>query len=350
MKRETQEAIRDALAWVVSTPMHISWRSNQPFPGAGERKSRRRGPTIPDFATHKEWEPGDDVNNIDWVASAQTNMQELVLRVYHEPRDINIVIVADSGPSMGFGTTEVTKRQFLARATASILVSAEKTHDLVGLIAYPDEKQKYLINPRPAKSSLREILHNVIECGSDVTYAVDNRSPLEIFIAQVKQIPWISRLLTRFQPASGAQPVPVPQKTSGRRNITGLSDALVRLPKARSLVFVISDFLNLSDADKRALQRAARTHYVVCLGVHDVRESELPDGIGIYTLKDITTGVTQSIWLNDENRRIYRENFQKAQQSLEEFFRSSKVHYSSFSTADSDAARQGLRELFWMYR
>ena len=125
MKRETQEAIRDALAWVVSTPMYVSWRSNQPFPGAGERKSRRRGPTIPDFATHQNWEPGDEVTNIDWVASAQTNMEQLVLRLYHEPRDINVMIVADCGPTMNFGTTEVVKRQFVARLSASILVSAE---------------------------------------------------------------------------------------------------------------------------------------------------------------------------------------------------------------------------------
>lgn len=340
MKRETQEAIQDALAWAVSTPMYISWRSNQPFPGAGERKSRRRGPTIPDFATHKNWEPGDDTSNIDWVASAQTNMEELVLRLYHEPRDINVVVVADSGPTMRFGSTEVTKHQFAARIAASILVSAEKTHDLVGMIAFPDLDQKYLVAPRPAKSVLRSVLQNLIECGE--------MPDIEPFAQPLKQsiismLPGGTERLAQVKPAA-------PRRLRGSRSINALADALTRLPRARSLVFVISDFLNLSEADKDALARAARTHYIVCLGVYDIRERELPGGFGLYTLRDVTTGETQSIWLNQANRNRYRENFQALQKSLNEFFTEAKIHFHAFSTEDSPVAQQAIRELFWIYR
>lgn len=313
MQRETQEAIRDALAWVDSTPMYISWRSNQPFPGAGERKSRRRGTTIPDFATHQNWEPGDEISNIDWVASAQTNMEQLVLRLYHEPRDINVVVVADCGPTMNFGTTEVTKHQFVARLAASVLVSAEKTHDLVGLITYPDLQQQHYVAPRPAKSVLRDVLQHVIEGG---TVAAGN----------------------------------VASQHHAARSILALPDALKRLPTARSLVFVVSDFLNLTDDDKRALKRAARTHYIVCLGVQDIRERELPGGFGFYTLRDLSSGARQTIWLSDKNRRKYSDNFAQFQQSLIAFFSEAKIHYTAFSTHDSDAARRAIRELFWIYR
>ncbi len=337
MKRETQEAIHDALAWVDSTPMYISWRSNQPFPGAGERKSRRRGPTIPDFATHQNWEPGDEINNIDWVASAQTNMEQLVLRLYHEPRDINVVIVADLGPTMSFGTTEVTKRQFVARLSASILVSAEKTHDLVGLIAYPDPEQLHLVSPRPAKSVLRDVLQNVIECGAPI----ENEA----------EPPTLRRGLASLgRTRPHADPAVLSKRSRSARSVNNLTDALKRLPKSRSLVFIVSDFLNLSDADKAALKRAARTHYVVCLGVQDIRERELPSGFGFYTLQDISTGITQTIWLSDKNRRQYRHNFELLQRSLADFFDEAQIHYTAFSTENSEAARRGIRELFWIYR
>lgn len=316
MKREIQEAIQDALAWAVSTPMYINWRSNQPFPGAGMRKSRRRGPTIPDFATHKDWEPGDDTNNIDWVASAQTNMNELVLRLYHEPRDINIVVVADSGATMRFGTTEVTKHQFVARLTASVLISAEKTHDLVGFVSYPDLGQKHLVTPKPAKGVLRYILQQAIESGADRIDSTDN----------------------------------VDAGVRSSRQINDLADALKRLPKARSLVFVVSDFFNLTDADRDALRRAARMHYVVCLGVYDWREQELPDGFGLFTLRDLSTFESRSIWLSAKSRRQYRENFEHFQASLNAFFAEARIHYTAFSTHDSPAAQQAIRELFHIYR
>lgn len=336
MKRETQESIHDALAWVVSTPMYINWRSNQPFPGAGERKSRLRGPTIPDFATHKIWEAGDDVVNIDWVASAQTNMEELVLRQYHEPRDINVVIVADSGPTMNFGTTEVTKRQFVARLTASVLVSAEKTHDLVGLLPYPDLEEKFVVNPRPAKGVLRDILQKVIECGNEPEASAAGRS-------------WGETLQSLFQRRPSVK-AHFPRRSVSARSIHGMADALMRLPKKRSLVIVASDFLFLSEADKQALRSASRSHYIVCLGVHDIRERELPEGFGWYTLKDITSGAVQTVWLSDRNRRLYRANFEKLQASLREFFTDAKIHYNCFSTDDSALAQSEIRELFWMNR
>ena len=113
---------------------------------------------------------------------------------------------------------------------------------------------------------------------------------------------------------------------------TGLVEALSGLSRKKSLVFVISDFLSLSEAEKEALRDAALVHDVVCVIVQDERERELPPGRGMYTLRDIVTGKTRNFWLNDANRRRFRENAQAKLDELTSFFQDADCDWQVFST------------------
>lgn len=253
-----------------------------------------------------EYEPGDDTRDIDWVASAQTGMQPILVSQYYIPRDIQIWIVSDCGPSMDFGTVRnTTKRQMAAELAASIIKSAEKSADRVGFKAYSAAKLERVVSVASAKKALIPVLANLLE-------------------------------------AEPSAPRP------GGKG--GLFEALATLPRSRSLVFLISDFLNLTEDDRTAIRRAAAAHDLVCLVTNDRRERELPAGLGFLTIEDKQSGERRSIWLSARNRRQYAENFERHKKDLLAFFR--QVHCTSgmFSTEEGLAAIPRIIRLFKGHR
>lgn len=308
MKKETQEAIREAIRMVVSCQIPTGWRTDRPVPSGGERRSRARGGTGFDMAARLEYEAGDDTRGIDWAASAQLAMQTVLVNQYYEPRDMEIWILADVNPTMNFGTVRnITKKQLVAELAASISKSAEETYDRVGFMAYSEIKVESHIGPCSARSALIPVLASLLESEQSIE--------------------------------------------SGRdRSASGLCQALLRLPRRRALVFILSDFLNLSSEERQALRRASAAHDVVCMVVNDRRERELPNVFGMVTLTDMRSGRRKSIWLSRENRARYAENFRQHQQALLAFFRQIHCDSGVFSTEEGPAAIPRIVRLFKGHR
>ena len=75
--------------------------------------------------------------------------------------------------------------------------------------------------------------------------------------------------------------------------------------KRRSVVFVISDFLDASA--ERALRIAARRHDVIAVVLDDPRERELPD-VGLVELEEAETGERYVVDTSDAHvRRAFTE-------------------------------------------
>lgn len=312
LKKETQEAISEALRLVASTPIPTRWRTSQPYPGGGIRKSRARGSSGFDLAARVEYEPGDPVRDIDWPASAQSGLQSVLVTHRYEPRDLKMFIVADVQPTMDFGTFRTTKRLLAMELAASIIKSAEKTEDKVGFMAYSESKVETLLTPRTTKRLLFPALVSLIEA---------------------------------------------PNTPRREHEQTGFSQALAMLPPKRSLVFVLSDFLNMTDADREALKRAAQMHDVISLVIQDRRERELPSGVrflgievGLYTLRDMRTGALKTVRLTQKNREQFTRDFQEHQDRLEEFFRKSHCDFGVFSTEEGVAMLPKIVSLFASHR
>ncbi|MBC8000500.1 MAG: DUF58 domain-containing protein [Leptolyngbya sp.] len=316
VKKSTLEAINEALRMVASTPIPTKWRTTQPYPGGGARKSRARGSSGFDLATRLEYEPGDNVRDIDWPATAQTGGQTLLVSLKYEPRDLKIYILADVQPTMDFGTFRTTKRMLAVELAASVMKSATKTEDKVAFMAFSAERVEALVTPRSPQKVMMPSLVAMIE-GADIR---------------------------RWGNEKNAE--------------SGIQRALKNLPVRRSLVVVISDFLNMSAEDKEALKKAAQLHDVICLVVQDRRERELPAGIkvfgwelgGLYTLRDLRTGQRKSIWLSKGNREKFAQNFRQHQEGLEEFFRKSHVDFGVFSTEEGVAGLPKVISLFSSHR
>lgn len=313
VKKETLEAISEALRMVASTPIPTGWRTNQPYPGGGIRKSRARGSSGFDLAARVEYEPGDPVRDIDWPASAQTGLQSVLVTHRYEPRDLKVFIVADVQATMDFGTFRTTKRLLAVELAASIMKSAQKTEDKVGFIAYSERNVEQMLTPRSTKRLLFPALASLIEARSTAPRVNTDQS--------------------------------------------GLSQALSMIPPRRALIFVLSDFLNMTDADREAIKRAAQMHDVTCIAVQDRRERELPAGIrflgmeiGLYTLRDLRTGKRRTIWLSRSNREKFAQNFAQHQQALEDFFKKSHCDFGVFSTEEGVAMLPKIVHLFASHR
>lgn len=66
----------------------------------GERRSRLRGRGL-DIADYRPYAPGDDLRLVDWNAYAR--LEAVLVKLFHEDRDLVLAIVVDASASMGFG-------------------------------------------------------------------------------------------------------------------------------------------------------------------------------------------------------------------------------------------------------
>lgn len=303
MKQDTREVIGEVIRRVISCPIPIRWRSSQMMSGGGERKSYSRGSGGYDVLARVEYEPGDDPRDIDWLATAQTGGQTILTTQYMEPRDLKVYVLADVNPTMDFGTHRVTKRMLAAELTGSVIKSSGKTQDKVGFVAYSEHRVLSVLRPTNAQRAMFPTIASLIEAPS----ARDGEG-------------------------------------------SGLIKALQSLPRQRALVFIFSDFLNLTDDEKFALKRAALTHDIVTVVIQDRRERELPAGFGLYTLQDLRTGQRRSIWLSKKNRDAFADNFQRHQTALLAALKAAHCETAVFSTEEGDNALKKMMLLFGGHR
>lgn len=311
MKEDTRETVRELVKWVVSHPIPLSWRSNSSMPSAAGRKGSTRGNSGYDLVSRGVYEPGDDPRSIDWHATAQTGGQVIATVQYREPRDVKFFVLVDSGVTMEFGTFRTTKRFLAGELAGSIIQSAEETGDRVGAVIYSENKVERYLPARGAKTMLYPTLASIVEASA------------------------IERARAGATAESGS----------------GLVKSLKSLGNnSRSLMFIISDFLNLTDEEKEMIRKTAVRHDVVCICVQDLRERELPNTWGLYTFQDLRTGKKRSIWLTAKNRATFAENFKRHQDALIEFFRSAHCDWTVVSTEEGVAAYPKLMRLFAGHR
>src|SRR5687767_13872911 len=91
-----------------------------------------------DFVGLRDWQAGDRMSSIDWRQSTPTNFTPMVIREYEQPGTAPIVVVADRSPSTRCGMAGVPIAAGVARATATIGLSAVYFQDMFGLITFDE--------------------------------------------------------------------------------------------------------------------------------------------------------------------------------------------------------------------
>jgi uncharacterized protein (DUF58 family) len=111
-----------------------------------------------DFVGLRDWQPGDRPSAIDWPQSSLTNFTPMVIREYEQPGTAPIVVVADQSPSTRCGMSGVPIAAGIARAVATIGLSAVYFQDMFGLITFDNGFARMAsLRPRVGRG-------NVIHC------------------------------------------------------------------------------------------------------------------------------------------------------------------------------------------
>ena len=207
---------------------------NDLFGGEYHSVFKGRGMT---FSEVREYSPGDDIRMIDWNVTARSNAP--FIKIFEEERELTVYLLVDISRSGHFGTTDQFKSELAAEIAAVLGFSAIKNKDKVGLILFSDHVEKYII-PKKDKSHILRVVREVL-----------------------------------FNE-------PQARKTSLKSGL----DFLMNVAKRKSVVFLISDFLD--NQFWKSLKLANRKHDMIGIRISDQAEEFLPN-LGLVKIQDTET-------------------------------------------------------------
>lgn len=254
---------------------------------AGEYHSAFKGRGM-SFAEVREYQPGDDVRDIDWNVTARMNRP--YIKVFEEERELTLMLLVDVSKSQTFGTRQRTQRDLATEIAATLAFSAMQNNDKIGVIFFTDRIEKFI----PPQKGRKHILY-------------------------------IIRELLDFEPQGTHTDVSV------------ALEYLMHVVTKRSIAFILSDFLTTGEYDKQLLI-AGRKHDVVALHLFDQTMASLPR-VGLMKIEDAETGHEQYIDTEDRHVRRYIEAWWRTHTAtLRERFRHAGIDYTSIAT-DADYVR-----------
>ena len=209
----------------------------------GEYHSAFKGMGL-SFDSVREYQFGDDVRHIDWNVSARMN--HLFIKEFVEERELSVVLLIDLSASGEFGSVR-TKREVLLEAATLLLYLAQMNNDRMTVILFSDVVEK-IIKPRKGRKYILKVLDEIIKH----------------------------------------------EALSRGTNISLALDTARRVLKKRSIIFVLSDFLDSSDYLLK-LRLLSRKHDIIPVQISDPLEREMKF-FGLTEFVDLETG---EVFLSD---------------------------------------------------
>jgi uncharacterized protein (DUF58 family) len=124
---------------------------------SGQHRSPYHGYAV-EFATHREYAPGDDLRHIDWKVWSRSD--RLYVKEYEEETNFACTIVLDASRSMQYGDPW-RKYDYAATATASLAYLLQQQQDAVGLAIVADGLRNNL--PPSSHTSNLKLLVQALE-------------------------------------------------------------------------------------------------------------------------------------------------------------------------------------------
>ncbi|MEE9167693.1 MAG: DUF58 domain-containing protein [Candidatus Neomarinimicrobiota bacterium] len=206
------------------------------------------------FSEVREYQPGDDIRLIDWNVTARYNAP--FVKVFEEERELTVLIAYDASRSGHFGSASQFKAELAAEMGAVLGFSAIKNNDKVGLLIFTDNIERF-VPPKKGSSHVLRVVRELLY-----------------------------------------------HETRGRgTDIEGAMSYLLRILNRRSVIFLISDFLD--SGFERTLRIANQKHDLIGIQIYDPREIDLVN-TGLVKIHDPETGET--FWM-DTTSRVARKEY-----------------------------------------
>ena len=237
------------------------------FGGEYQSTFKGRGMT---FSEVRKYEFGDDIRSIDWNVTARYN--EPFIKIFEEERELTMMLVVDISASEFFGTSTKFKRELITEISATLSFSALQNNDKVGVILFSDQIELF-IPPKKGKSHILRIIRELIE----------------------------------FEP------------NSKRTSISTALSFLMRVIKKKSIVFILSDFI---DSDyENSIQLVSKKHDLTGIRIYDKIESNIPN-LGIVPFRDNETSTINYVNTNSKSfKSNHTINYYKKVNYFEESFK-----------------------------
>lgn len=201
---------------------------------AGRHASRLRGRGL-NFDEIRRYQPGDDVRQIDWKATARTRKTQY--RVYTEERERSVLLLVDQRITMFFGSVRNMKSVTAAEAAALSAWRVLAQKDRIGALVFNDAGIAE-IRPQRSRSAAMRILQAVVD--QNHALSVD---------AGIRANPGMFNEVLRH---------------------------CERLAKHDFLVCIISDGFGHDEESRRLLTLIAQHNDVLFAFIYDPLEAELP--------------------------------------------------------------------------
>ncbi|MEM7454604.1 MAG: DUF58 domain-containing protein [Planctomycetota bacterium] len=226
----------------------------------GQHRSPYHGFAV-EFASHREYAPGDDLRHIDWKVWSKTD--RLYIKEYEEETNLKCHLLVDCSKSMRYGeATGWSKYDYAATAAASLGYMMQQQQDAVGLVLFSNRVETTLkasTNP----SHMKKLFHTL--------------------------------------------------ETTEPDEVTDISDPFLQLSsriRQRGMVILFSDlFLHPDELAKSLMQFRYRNHEVVVFHVMHTDELEFP-----FEDNTLFRGLEMAAQLNTEPRALrkaYLESVEK---------------------------------------
>jgi uncharacterized protein (DUF58 family) len=145
----------------------------------GQHKSPYNGFAV-EFASHREYAPGDEIKHIDWKVWSKTD--RLYIKQYEEETNLKTTLIVDCSKSMGYGRDGWRKFDYAATAGASLAHLLQGQGDAVGLITF-NTKIRDVLPPKSRMNHLKQMVHVLSETEPD-----DKTDVGDVFLELVPKI------------------------------------------------------------------------------------------------------------------------------------------------------------------
>ncbi|MCW9025184.1 MAG: DUF58 domain-containing protein [Gammaproteobacteria bacterium] len=257
------------------------------------------------FDEVRPYQPGDDIRSIDWRVTARTGKAHT--KLYKEERERPVLLWVDFRKPMFFATQGAFKSVVASRLAALLAWSTAQHGDRLGGLIF-SENSHHELRPQRGRAATLHFINKLAEHPAWEQYRqadVDDNS--------------------------------------GHLALTRLR----RVTKPGSLIFLISDFRNMTtpshyEAFQSNLMQLARHNDVVLLFISDPLESILPPA-GLYRVSNGNNEVKLDT-SNSHFRQEYQQRFEQHQEQLKQLCIKLGVYFLNISTHDDvhEVLRRGL--------
>lgn len=247
-----------------------------------------------EFDETRPYQPGDDIRSLDWKVTARTGKTHT--KLFREERERPVLLWVDLRQTMFFATRGVYKSVMAAKASALLAWSTAAHGDRLGGLIFSDDAHREL----PPKNGRAAVLR---------------------FIQSLSHHPaWEQHTGTAHTPA---QTDIVQHAILRLRNVA----------RPGSLIFLLSDFRQLTEQGESHLNQIARHNDVVLVHISDPLENRLPPP-GRYRLSN----GAHTVSIDTGDKRI-RDHYQQRRQThierLQRLCRRNRIFMLPLGTQDN---------------